>query len=286
MLKVDFTKIVAPNALVFVLTFMPGLFFIGALAIAQPGILSSLIAPLQSALPFGNYAVVFGVLFAGFVIGAAFVTLVGWIRHFIFGYAWRFWYWLEPRLWKNIILPICQRLLAVPPPAPNSPPPRPKPIWIQRLHHEAISKSFPPNPANEPPFRWWEVVAKQLLRKRCGLEDKDLPAVSLQPLREVLTEPTSRELHGDVMFICLHATGWSALAATYFASSLRTRWFYSFAVFLIANGLLHSNSVVRMLADPEEGDTLRLRSVLREFAKLKSPATDGSPPKDGEDEEP
>jgi hypothetical protein len=290
MLKVDFTKIVAPNALVFVLTFMPGLFFIGALAIAKPGILSSLITPLQSALPFGSYAVVFGVLFAGFVIGAAFVTFVGLIRHFIFRCGWHFWYWLEPRLWKYVVLPICHRLLTVPLPGPNSPPPKPKPIWmrtwIHRVQRKAIDKTSPPNPAEDPSFRWWEVVAKQLVRRRCGLEEKDLPAVSLQPLRDALTEPTSRELHGDVMFICLHATGWSALAATYFASTLRTRWFFLFAFFLIANGLLHSSAVARNLEDPEIGDTLRLQAVLREFAKLKSPATDGSPPKDGEDEGP
>lgn len=284
MRKVDFTRIIPSDGLSYVFTFIPGLFFLGAVGIANPK-LGTLVADVQSALPLGKYTAIFAFLFAAFVIGAAFITFVELIRYYIFRYAWSFWYLSKPLLCKHALLPILNRLLFVPPPAPYAPPPKAKPRWIQVLHRKATEEAFPHLAANEPAFRWWAVLAKQLVKKRCGLDEKDLPAASWQPLTEILTEPTRRETHGDVMFITLHATGWSALAATRFAAGLRTTWFFVFALFLIANGLQHSSAIARTLADPHIGNLLRLRAVLREFPRLKSPLPAESQPKDDAGEE-
>lgn len=100
---------------------------------------------------------------------------------------------------------------------------------------------------------------------------------------EVLTEPTRQEAHGDSMFIALHATGWSALAASCFAPQLRTTVFYLFAFFLIANGLHHDLYIARTLEDPKIGDTLRLRAVLREFPKLRTRSAPEDHPEDSTD---
>jgi len=284
MLKVDFTRIIPSDALIYVFTFIPGLLFLGAVGIANPK-LGGLVAAVESALTLGKYTGIFAVLFAAFVIGAAFITFVGLIRHFILGYAWAFWYFSKPLLCKYALLPILNRLLFVPPPAPYAPPPKPKPRWIQELHRKATKEAFTPIAGDGPAFQWWAVLAKQLVKKRCGLEENELPATSLEPIQEILTEPTRGETHGEVMFITLHATGWSALAATYFAAGLRTTWFFVFAFFLIANGLLEGGAAARALANPDVRDTLRLRAVLRQFPTLKSPPSAESQPKNDAAEE-
>jgi hypothetical protein len=67
-----------------------------------------------------------------------------------------------------------------------------------------------------------------------------------------------------------HATGWAALVARRFAPSLHTRWYATFAVFLIVTGLIHDFYVAKPLADPEVAAGLYLRDLIKQFPKLKA----------------
>lgn len=281
--RLDLSRLLLSNALIYVLTLLPGLFFLTAIAIGNPALASSLTTRLQTALPFGHYPTLFVVLFLAFLIGATFITFVGAILDLPLTYACRIWFHLKPALCKHVLVPRLQRLPGVPSPTPNSPPAKPKPKWLLDLYRKAVETADPPDPTEEPAFLWWEAMAKQLLERRSGVPKDKLPAASLQPLREVLIEPTRQEVHGDSMFVALHATGWSALAASYFAPQLRTTAFYLFAFFLIANGLHHALNIARDLEDPKIGDTLRLRAVLREFPKLKTRSTPEDHPNDNTD---
>jgi hypothetical protein len=182
MLKVDLDRILRPNALIYLLTFVPGLFFLAAVGVANPDLSSRLATRLQAAIPFGYYTTLFVALFLAFLIGATFVTLVSLIQHVVLGLAWHLWFSLKPFLYKHAVLPLLVRLLAGPPPAPNTPAPKPKPKWLLDLHRKMVDKVFPGNPAEEPAFLWWDALVRQLFRTRFGMQEKDLPATSLQPL--------------------------------------------------------------------------------------------------------
>jgi hypothetical protein len=261
-LNVDF-KTIPSSALSYLLTFMPGLFFLSAIAIGNPYLTSDLTARLLATIPFDHYAAIFVALFLflAFVTGATFITLVALIQYLPVRYVWRLWFRSKPFLCKRALLPILKHLMATP---------KPKPQWLINLHGRAMDTVFPPLREQQPAYRWWKALTKQLLRKRCGMKDSDLPPTSMYPLTQVLTEPSPREQRGNVMMVALHATGWSALAAAYFAPELRATWLYLFALFLIANGLYHDMTLIKLLIDPSIGDMLRLRAVLREFPKLKA----------------
>src|SRR5260370_41226359 len=147
MLKIDLDRILASNSLVYLFTFMPGLFFLIAVSIANPSISSCLIAKLQVAIPLDRFTVLFVLLFLSFVVGATFITFVSLIHRLVLRYAWCLWFWLKPFLWNRMLLPVLKHLLAVPAAVPNSPPPKPKPRWLFDLYRKAMHEVSPPNPA-------------------------------------------------------------------------------------------------------------------------------------------
>jgi len=275
MLDLDLRKVLPREVHSQLVAFIPGLMFLICVAIGNPNLATSITARLQLATSFGRYTTLFAALFLAFVIGAVFINFVGVIKHVLLR-ASPPWHFFKRIYRRRLLLPILNRLTTVPPLQPNAPPPKPKPEWLLKLRLQTHIRVHPPSLAHSPDFLWWEALASQLLRTRYGMKDKDFPKTSWQPLCEVLTEPTSREIHGDPMMVLLHATGWSALAAAYFAPALHTAWFYAVVLSLIGSGMLHDLDVARILGDSEIGDLLRLRAVLREFPKLKSqhePAT-------------
>jgi hypothetical protein len=102
------------------------------------------------------------------------------------------------------------------------------------------------------------------------MKETNFPNASRQPLIDVLITPTQQELRGTLAIIALHATGWTALAASRFAPDLRARWFYPFAYFLIGIGLLHDFAVADYRMNPTRAAAIRLRALLREFPNPKA----------------
>ena len=119
-------------------------------------------------------------------------------------------------------------------------------------------------------YEWWDAMVRQLLLKRFGMREDDLPTASFRPLQDVLVLPVPEETRGSALMNSLQATGWGGLLATRFATQLRHEWYVAPALFLIGCGLLHSYEVSRALLDPALGNLLRLRAILREFPKLES----------------
>jgi len=279
MLKIDIDKILPSNALIYLLTFVPGFFLQIAVAVARPDLASRIVAALEGMNAVVSYAGPLALLLIAFVTGATFISFVFVIQRSVVGNAWRLWFYLKPRICKHVFLPVLRRLLPAPRLDPGSPPPKPKWYWnwTGKLYRKT-SDIVNPRPAGaDPAFLWWAMLAKQLLKRRYGLDDVQLRATSLDPFRLVLTAPNRNEQWGDLMSVTLHATGWSALASLYFAPALRTSWFYIFIVFLIGIGLLNAIGVTRRWWNPMIGDLLRLRAVLREFPKLGTPAASESP---------
>ncbi len=267
--------------------FMPGLFFEFSILLVNPGLGRQLVESSQEGFGLGHFLPLFIGLFLAFVIGNAFMFLVSHIQWLV-GLGYRFCRFLWEKFQFHVLLPFLTKLTHSGPPAPaptvnpgqpSMPQPapkqrRPSPRWLSALYVRTVAKlqrvhSTEPTAA----YEWWETLAKQLLLKRYGLSEEKLPATSFSPLQAVLTIPSAEEARGSILMNALHATGWAALFASRFAPALWNKWYIVFAVALIGFGLLHDYYVAMRLNDPDLGDILRLRAVLREFPRIRPTGT-------------
>jgi hypothetical protein len=279
-LSFDLSKAIPPRAYVYVSAFMPGLFLEFSILLGNPDLARQLALRIQEGFGFGRYLTLFVGLFLAFIVGNAFMSLANLIQ-LIVGYAYSLYDFLWAAFEKHAILPYLTKLTHTQG--------RTRPKWVYDLYTRTfnnVEKRSSTGPTHA--YLWWEKLAKQLLQKRYGLAEEGLPAASFSPLQKVLTVPTPEEIRGSLLVNASHATGWAALIASKFAPALRTKWYLTFAVFLIAYGLIHDWYVAKHLWDPDIGDIARLRAVLREFSKLQpgAPAqpTPAKPPDEGEDE--
>jgi hypothetical protein len=260
--SLDLSRALPPRAYLYLSAFMPGLFIEFSILLANPNLARQLVLRTQEGFGFGPYLTLFVGLFLAFVIGNA-LMLFAWFIQLVVERAYRIGLFLWEQFESHVLLPrltkLSQRQGWTPP------------SWLFALHTRTVKnvqRVHSTVPTDD--YLWWEALAKQLLLKRYGLSESDLPPASFRPLQEVLTDPTPEEIRGSILVSASQATGWAALIASYFAPALRTRWYISFALFLIAYGLLHDYTVAKSLQDPDLGDTLRLRAVLREFPKIRS----------------
>jgi hypothetical protein len=267
MIKIDVSRALPVSALRHLIALIPGFSSLAFIALGNPTLAAHLIAQLQIAVPFGKYATLFAMIFLAFLAGVTFFNFVLLIQYLLQGVYGPL-RWVKEFLRARALLPLLNHLLKIPIPQPNSPAPKPKPRWLMDLRARTIQQVFSPEATTRAVFRWWHALAAQLFRIRYGLKDDDLAEIgSWQPMVGVLTTPTREELRGSAMMIAMHATGWSALAASRFAPTLRVPWFYLFAFFLIGTGLLHDFGVARLRNNPLQAGALHLRALLREFPK-------------------
>jgi len=277
MIRIDLGRLLPIGVLAHLLALIPGFFFLVCIALGNSYPAAQLAAQLQFVVPFGPFGTLFIAVFLAFVLGTAFVLLVSLIQYLLIR---------AHLIWRDrahLLLPVLDRLVLLPLP-------KDKPRWLLNWRNRNVNKvnisNFPiVSETRRSAFLWWRALAKHLLRTRYGMKEEQFPDSNWQPMREVLTAPTSQELYGDPMIFTAHTTGWSALAATFFAPDLRTWWFYVFAWFLVGFGLLQLIYVTRASTNPEIGDTLRIRAILREFPKLKPRRAPKIEPEEEPDEE-
>jgi hypothetical protein len=250
---------------VYLAAFIPGLFLEFCVLLANPELACELAARSHEGFASGRYITMFVALFFAYVIGNALMMMVNFAQLAV-NIVYRIRRFLWEQFQKHVVLPHLTELTHTPG--------KRQPWWVYDLHRRLSDKLwYYQRPEQEAAFRWWKTLAKQLLLKRYGLSEELLPAASFSPLRYVLTIPTAEEIRGSVLVNALHATGWAGLVACKYAPLLRNRLYVSFAVFLILFGLFHDFYVARNLFDPEVGDLLRIRAILREFPKIQPPKT-------------
>jgi hypothetical protein len=252
---------------------MPGLFFELSILLANPDLGRELVQRSQQGFAFVHFFPLFIGLFLAFVVGTAFMFLIShiqWAISLIYN-SCRF---LRTKFDFYILLRFLTKLV-------NSPVSAPAPIASTG---QSLVPQTTPERSREPTAadEWWEALAKQLLLKRYGLSKESLPAASFEPLRDVLTIPSAEEIRGSILMNALQATGWAGLFASRFAPALWNKWYVLFSLVLIGFGLLHDYFVAKRLRDPEIGDLLRIRAVLREFPRIQpvgtAQQTSASPP--------
>lgn len=267
---------------------MPGLVLEISILLANPNLARQLALRTQESFGFGHYLTLFVGLFLAFVIGNTLmllVALIQWGNGHVYNHSRLSWELLE----RHALLPVLTRLTHPrPASAPNTTPPpaRTPPKWISALYVRTLTHvrrlaSTEPTDA----YLWWESLAKRLLHRRYGLREEDLPHASFMPLQTVLTVPTREEIRGSLLVNASHATGWAALIASKFAPALRANWYITSAFFLIAYGFLHDWYVANRMWNPDIGDTMRLRAILREFPRLEAAEPDKPSPGNHDDKE-
>lgn len=260
MINVDVSKFLNTRIHEHLAGFLPGLFFVFSIALANPDLVAHFATNASHGLALGYYATLGMALFLAFIIGQGFILLITLIQYF-FGYAYRLKLFLSRQLCRWPLRQIMRWLLTK------------KPKWgrvqafnsfmVRVIQYAQIG--FVPNSESLDCRR---VLAGRLLKVRMGIEPRDLDTAKFEVLYPHLGRPTSEDLRGFMVLIACHATGWAGLVATRFAPALRNRYYIGFCVFLILNGLLHDYYVAMHRIDPRINPGMAIRAVLREFPKL------------------
>jgi hypothetical protein len=99
----------------------------------------------------------------------------------------------------------------------------------------------------------------------------------------VLWRPTSDDIRRALLVMTTHATGWSRLAAAWFAPELRFLAFFLLAFFLIATGLVNDWSRIRWQQKPSSSDLVALQNVLRAIPQARAEHEQPSASASGQD---
>jgi hypothetical protein len=261
------SKVLPTRPYALLAAFLPGLFFETSILLANPDLVSRLIANLQKSFPAGLYtlldtrlflALVIGIsLFLAFVIGDGFMLLVTFIQY-IFARVYR----LLSFTWRHIcgwpLLPLAHWAM-------NHPTWR-RP-WLAPLS-KYLSETSQDFTAHQAAVQGcWGKIASQLLKSRYGIDPNQFEQDEWPVLFWTLPTPRRWEVRGDLSMIAAHATGWSGLAAILLAPALRSRYYLTFSLFLILSGLIHDFYLIQRNLDPTSAGYVNIRATLRAFPR-------------------
>jgi hypothetical protein len=224
------SRLLHPSVAGVLAAFLPGLFFETCVLLASPRILQLMVARTSF---LNRYTPVFVALLVAFVVGSAFMLWVQLIQNVLRLSAKA---WAGLRLWDRMLTWLRQRASTRYPERKAASgqvvlAPSRYHRFIDRLEGRRMHQDIEWIHARDA----WQQVALVLL-KRYGIEDPR----HLQAWTNVLGTLSVQDLRGYTLVTALHATGWSGLAAAYFASELRGLPFESLCLFLIFCGLIHA----------------------------------------------
>lgn len=259
MLSLDVSKVFPTRAYTYLAALIPGLFFESSILLANPELISKLAAKSQQGFALGHYTTLGIALFLAFVIGNAFMLLVGLIQHLL-GYFHRFCTFLREEFCRWPLFPLMNWLLK-------------KPFWnrrqrVAKFHRYVVEQAFAPSFSEElgNAYKCWRRLARKLLKTRYGIE-LDEVGDEWQCLYWSVGTPTAEDIRGSILMMASHATGWCGLAATRFAPALNNRYYLAFSLFMIGVGLQHDYYVARRRNDPLGVAYVNTRALLREYRK-------------------
>ena len=259
MIKVDIGNIVPVRAFAYLAAFIPGLFFIISLSLANPDLIRNLVDQEQSIYDFGGSTLVAIGLVIAFVIGTGFILWVRLIQR-LFGYL----YFLRTILWtlfcKWPVLPVLRWLTG-------------KPFWNKRrwvhlLLHSIHRKAIVFDPRLKEVQTCWHGAAAELLKKGYGIDREGTERFDWGVWYSVLGKPSAADLRGSILMIAFHATGWCGIVALHYAPALKNAYFGGFLSLLIFCGISHDWFVAKSLNNPLRSGLLRIRAVLTELRQL------------------
>lgn len=265
MVSIDLSKIVPGKAYAYLAAFLPGLFFVLSVVLANPGFVARLAADFGNSVNLGRYATLAAALFLAFIIGNGFLLVDTFIQY-VFMYLYRFKVFLYRLACKWPLRQLTQWMIVkrqwrMP--------------WVGKMHQRAWTIAQVGFDDWREHYHCWVVFARRLLELRYQLKVEDLNNEDFGVLWSTLGRITPEEFRGSLMLIATHATGWAGLAAMPFAPVLRNKYYAGFCLFLILNGMLHAYYVARRRFDPRIAGLLTVRAVMREFPKTEKANSSG-----------
>src|SRR6267154_5072602 len=247
--------VIPPHLYVFLVALVPGLFFELSILLANPSLFCELFARGQDGSGMGRYAIWGVVLFFAFVIGNAFILLVTLIQRLL-GYLYGLWAWVREELCIWPLSPIMAWLGK-------------KPWFFRRRRFREFADHIQllasGTPLDVGARKLWSIVARRLLKERYGIGADNLGQEEWNALYQTLGTLRIEDVRGSMTMIVSEATGWCGIAATWFAPTLRNRYYVAFCALLIVAGLLHDWYVAAGLNNPLFLGFLKVRALLREF---------------------
>ncbi|MFZ3212016.1 MAG: hypothetical protein WA188_10915 [Terriglobales bacterium] len=263
MINVDLSKILHPRFWDLVPAFMPGLFFEVCVLCGRPELLYGIVGKAH----LNRYDSVIIALVVAFVVGTAFMLWVMLIADALTAlYPW------GRQRWRNLLAYLLTggRFAS----------------WNYVRH--AHQKVLLPELKHKPVLRAVRKAATELLKRRYGLEPPDLlhgsewHGLEWQVWYAALGTRGMSTARGWLFVVAIQATGWSALAATYFAPALRSLPYWVFSLFLTSYGLLATLRFVRWWTLPIAQSLFKLRAVLDEIPRSSTEEKDDTEAKTGE----
>lgn len=262
MIHIDLSNAIPARAYNYLAAFLPGLFFLVSLALANPACISKIAANVPVEFPLSEYIKLGIALFLAFVIGNGFMMAVTLIQRLL-GYIYMLGVLLRKLFYSWCVFPRTNRFMLKP-----LDPGKGKPLWAVKLHQRANIIRQGINPQREELTRCLHVVTRRLLETKYGIKADDLSEpINWQIFFVTLATPTREEVRGETLMIATHATGWCGLVAARLAPVLRNRYYLSFSLLMIMIGLLHDFYLARRMKDPNLTDLMNIRGLLREFPR-------------------
>jgi hypothetical protein len=261
MVHIDLSNVLPSGAYDYLTAFIPGLFFIISVGLANPAFVAKIVANLlhYPSSPYGNVIIALFVAFAignGFMMG---VTLIQWLMGRLYEGA----FFLRERVYLRVMIPALN--------------------WYVKKRVEKKKQ-----------LAWWfggvqehiqyfaygieederningclGLLAQSLLETKYGVKREDSNSTRAWWIWYVtLARPSREEVRGQILMVATHATGWCGIVATLFASTLKNRYYLSFSILMIVNGLLHDFYLARSIYHPNIRGLANIRGMLREFRK-------------------
>jgi len=268
-INIDLSRPFHPAAWELLGAFMPGLFFEVSLLLARP----LLVHGIVDRVGVGRYLMLLIALFLAFVVGTAFLAWVRLIQIVL----WKVHFWAF-KWWPNLLdwlVTRASRAQAKAVTGLNSGQQPPPPSRYFRLLIWARGQSVDMEEDQRHAQEAWGKVARVLL-KRYGTDGPG-PGEEWAPWIGTVGSLRTQDLRGPFLVMCLHALGWSGLAASYIAPELRTLPYTGMCLFLVFYGLLNDKAVASRITHPVDSWVIGLGRAMDELKNLSTAKSEGKP---------
>jgi hypothetical protein len=261
MVHIDLSNVLPPGAYDYLAAFLPGIFFIISVGLANPIFVSKIAANLNH-YPLNSYVYLVVAVIIAFIIGNGFMMGVLMIQWLI-GRLYTGGFFLRQSVYKLFLIPALnwharKRIEKK----------KKLPWWFGGVQEHLQYFSFGIEEDEKNINGCLGLLAESLLETKYAIKREDSSSTRAWWIWYVtLASPTRGELRGQTLLVATHAMGWCGPVAALFASTLKNRYYLTFCILMIVTGLFHDYYMARSIFNPTMRGLSNVRGLLREFRK-------------------
>jgi hypothetical protein len=261
MVHIDLSNVLPPGAYDYLAAFLPGIFFIISVGLANPPFVSEIAANLLH-YPFNPYVHLIIALIIAFIIGNGFmmgVLMIQWLIGRLYASA----FFLRRSAYTRLVIPALNWYV-------KKRVEKKKQLawWFAGVQEHVQYYSFGIEADERNINGCLGLLAESLLETKYSVKREDSHSTRAWWVWYVtLASPTRKEVRGETLLVTTHAIGWCGIVATLFASTLKNRYYLSFSILMIVTGLFPDYYLARSIFHPTLRGLSNLRGLMREFRK-------------------